>query len=647
MTLAIINMSTPLPNHPGNNGIAPNSTIVSNWVNVSSMYQLTAIISQVNSPGTIYIDQSNDQITYTSVSSAYTELEQLTTSASSQYARIRVVTGSGYTNSGYAYLSGTTAISGAIIDNGGQVFNVLAYGAKGDGVTDDTAAINGLLSGVTGGIIYAPPGTYIISAKLLLPSNIVLLGAGSGTIFRLASNTSLGTGSPAGSNYIIGNSDYTNGNQNIAVMDLIIDGNKINQSGTQSDNWVFGLAFSNSSNCQAINVTVHDCSASGILIEYSSGTILINRCQSFSNGDYGANPNYGKDVEISDSTFYGNVGPGIYTEYLDNFILKNNLLYGNQSTGVQVARGCHYGIVEGNLSYNNLASGIVVSGGNDNTNNPSGSGVNSKLLVHQNQSFNNYYTGIEVDSTTYSVFSNNVLVNNSIGSNGESGIIIQTDVNSTIPSTNNLFFSNTIHQDSIYSLQVSSISGATPSIGSSYSNNSSSWEIIASGNLSTGSGTVWVKLILGTNSPLPGTMTYLTGGGSNFDFTGDSGPFTINGGIKDGSSSQVNNKYVFNSVDGVVVNPVDIISQNCFVANNSGYNPTGPQTAPTMPASGTALTNPFPFDCTVYIAGGTVTAIEVDGATTGLTSGSFFITAGSSITLTYSVAPTTFEWIGN
>ena len=139
MTLAIINMSTPLPNHPGNNGIAPNSTIVSNWVNVSSMYQLTAIISQVNSPGTIYIDQSNDQITYTSVSSAYTELEQLTTSASSQYARIRVVTGSGYTNSGYAYLSGTTAISGAIIDNGGQVFNVKAYGAKGDGVTDDTA----------------------------------------------------------------------------------------------------------------------------------------------------------------------------------------------------------------------------------------------------------------------------------------------------------------------------------------------------------------------------------------------------------------------------------------------------------------------------------------------------------------------------
>ena len=65
-----------------------------------------------------------------------------------------------------------------------------------------------------------------------------------------------------------------------------------------------------------------------------------------------------------------------------------------------------------------------------------------------------------------------------------------------------------------------------------------------------------------------------------------------------------------------------------------------------MPASGTALTNPFPFDATVYVSGGTVTAIAVGGTATGLTSGAVFVAAGETITLTYSAAPT-WVWIGN
>jgi len=82
-----------------------------------------------------------------------------------------------------------------------------------------------------------------------------------------------------------------------------------------------------------------------------------------------------------------------------------------------------------------------------------------------------------------------------------------------------------------------------------------------------------------------------------------------------------------------------------------GFNPAGAQTAPTMPASGTAITNPFPFDCTVYIYGGTVTDIEIDGTSTGLTtassgSASVRVAAGQSITLTYSAAPT-WTWFGD
>ena len=88
------------------------------------------------------------------------------------------------------------------------------------------------------------------------------------------------------------------------------------------------------------------------------------------------------------------------------------------------------------------------------------------------------------------------------------------------------------------------------------------------------------------------------------------------------------------------------VGSSIRVKSNLGYNPTGPQTAPAVPASGTALTNPFPFDATVYISGGTVSAVAVGGTATGLTSGQFFVPAGETITLTYSAAPT-WTWFGN
>lgn len=52
------------------------------------------------------------------------------------------------------------------IDAGGAVFNARAFGAKGDGVTDDTEAIQAAwdaAKGVAGGVCYIPQGSYKIS----------------------------------------------------------------------------------------------------------------------------------------------------------------------------------------------------------------------------------------------------------------------------------------------------------------------------------------------------------------------------------------------------------------------------------------------------------------------------------------------------
>lgn len=69
----------------------------------------------------------------------------------------------------------------------------------------------------------------------------------------------------------------------------------------------------------------------------------------------------------------------------------------------------------------------------------------------------------------------------------------------------------------------------------------------------------------------------------------------------------------------------------------------GAVTAPTVPASGTPLTNPFWRQAEVTVTGGTVTQIAVDGANRLVTSGTVTVPAGRTVTLTYSVAPT-WSW---
>ena len=72
-----------------------------------------------------------------------------------------------------------------------------------------------------------------------------------------------------------------------------------------------------------------------------------------------------------------------------------------------------------------------------------------------------------------------------------------------------------------------------------------------------------------------------------------------------------------------------------IVGSNSTVNPGA---NPAVPASGTAQQNYGP-DAVVCVSGGTVSGISISGQATGLTSGAFYISAGGSITLNYTVAP--------
>jgi hypothetical protein len=65
---------------------------------------------------------------------------------------------------------------------------------------------------------------------------------------------------------------------------------------------------------------------------------------------------------------------------------------------------------------------------------------------------------------------------------------------------------------------------------------------------------------------------------------------------------------------------------------------------PAVPASTVAAVNTTRFTMWVEVAAGTVTVVKVDGVTIGArTSGMFLVRPGSSIAITYSVAPT-WQW---
>jgi hypothetical protein len=78
-------------------------------------------------------------------------------------------------------------INGSIQDKGGQVFNVKAYGATGNGTTDDASAINSAISAAEaagGGVVYFPLGVYAISSTLSITNatGLTFQGAGIGSV---------------------------------------------------------------------------------------------------------------------------------------------------------------------------------------------------------------------------------------------------------------------------------------------------------------------------------------------------------------------------------------------------------------------------------------------------------------------------------
>ena len=88
-------------------------------------------------------------------------------------------TSSSVTTTELGYVSGVTSAIQTQINNATLYANVMAFGAVGNGIADDTTAIQNAIDSLSaGGIVFLPEGTYNFTG-LNLPNYVSLIGAGS------------------------------------------------------------------------------------------------------------------------------------------------------------------------------------------------------------------------------------------------------------------------------------------------------------------------------------------------------------------------------------------------------------------------------------------------------------------------------------
>ena len=155
-------------------------------------------------------------------------------------------------------------------DRFAEVYNVKDYGAVGNGVTNDAAAINAAIVAANaggGGTVRIPAGTYAVaesslSRAILAKSNVWLRGDGVNITKIVLANTS--------DSHVI-DAD-TASNDNITISDMTIDGNKANQTDA-----VHGIRFDDGADdVRIFNVHIKDTKAYGI--GFQADTTSFKRC---------------------------------------------------------------------------------------------------------------------------------------------------------------------------------------------------------------------------------------------------------------------------------------------------------------------------------------------------------------------------------
>ncbi len=314
--------------------------------------------------------------------------------------------------------------------------SVRDFGATGDGVTNDTAALQACFNYAAGvASVYIPAGTYMVDAVtiqtgqtrggLAVPSNSHIIMDVS-TVIKAIPNSS--------NSY---NVLLINNATNVIVENGTVQGDRA----THTDTGVYGaccVAIWGSTNVFINNVTAKDSYTDGFWILYNdavapyaeSRNVHLINCTADNNYRNGASvigciggsitggryinsngtaPQDGIDVEPN-----ANNGSGSPST-VSNFVVQSVHAYGNAKTGIEVygAGTVEYVDLLENFCYGNGAQGIVYRNATNGS-------------IDTNTVYSNTANGISAYSLTKTAINNNI-----VSSNVQSGIIIQNPQNVT------------------------------------------------------------------------------------------------------------------------------------------------------------------------------------------------------------------------
>jgi len=270
----------------------------------------------------------------------------------------------------------------------GAVINVLDFGAKGDGSTDDTNSIQAALNSIsTTGTVFFPTGTYIITT-LSLPKSCSLMGAGYSTTTLKLKNSATA------------NTDFitTNYQNNVKISGIFFDGNAANQT-YSSDNGQNAILVRNSNN------------------------VTISECRFL---------NWGKD---GISLYSDNVA----SDPIENITITNNFFESSRRCGVTIISGAKITIA--NNHFSGLSSYTPVTNGGI-TYEPNANTDTLVDLVITGNTFSTMLAGCRItDALAVGPSINNIVISNNTFTSisGESAVVSYKMLNAGITITSNRF----------------------------------------------------------------------------------------------------------------------------------------------------------------------------------------------------------------
>jgi polygalacturonase len=230
------------------------------------------------------------------------------------------------------------------------------YGAKGDGTSDDTTAINNTINATYnkgGGTVYIPDGTYMVNAvkSVTLKNNVNLVLSGGATLKALPAYSS--------QHYKIVNVNQVS---NVSVTGGKIVGDRHTHLDTGGE-WGMGINITGSNYIRVSNISISDCWGDGIYI----GGVYVGSSTT------ATTPYFSKGVTIENFVLDHNRRNGISVISAKDLIIRNGTISNSNGTppGSAIDLEPNYATVEYQLNIsienikalNNGVIGSTVSGG--------------------------------------------------------------------------------------------------------------------------------------------------------------------------------------------------------------------------------------------------------------------------------------------